>query len=97
MTDLTLETLRAELAPIHARLAAIEPLAAGIPLIHRAIEQLRHESRQIKIAVNDIAAVQMTSGEAEALHGDVNKTMTKQDELEARLSVVERLLAEMRK
>ena len=124
MTELTLEALRAELAPIRdeqaatraevariharlgaidarlgaieARLGAIEPLAAGIPLLHRAIEQLRHESRQIKIAVNDIAAVQMTAGEAEALHTDVNKTMTRQDQLEARLATVERLIEELR-
>jgi hypothetical protein len=74
--SLTLEMLRAELAPIVDRLAAIEPQVAGIALIHRAIESLRHETRQVRVAVNDIAAVQMTAGEAEALHGDVNKTMT---------------------
>jgi hypothetical protein len=38
----------------------------------------------------------MTSGEATALHEDVNKTMTKQPELEARLATVERLVREMR-
>jgi hypothetical protein len=65
MTDLTLEALRAEFAPIVDRLAAIEPLVAGIPLLHRAIGELRHETRQIKAAVNDRARVQTTAGEIE--------------------------------
>ena len=86
------ETLRRELRPILDRL---EPLVAGIPLIHRNIEALRREAREIRAAVNDLAALQMTSGEAAALHADVDKTMTKQDELETRLTVVERLVREL--
>lgn len=96
------QSLRRELAPLRDELAALrraldamQPQVAGIPLIHRALETLRQESRQIKVAVNDLAAVQMTTGEVEALHADVNKTMTKQDELEARLSVLERLMREL--
>jgi hypothetical protein len=68
VTELTLETLRAELAPIAAelasiarRLGAIEPLMAGIPIFHRGLEELRHQTRQIKVALNDLAAVQMTA------------------------------------
>lgn len=95
-TPLTLEALRAELAPIRSQLAAMEPLAAGVQVLGRAIEALRHDARQIKAAVNDLAKLQMTSGEAEALHDDVNKAATKQDELEARLSVVERIVRELR-
>jgi hypothetical protein len=91
------ETLSAKLDSVLDRFAAIEPQIAGIALIHRAIEALRQETRQIRVAVNDLAAVQMTAGEAEALHADVNKTMTKQDEFEARLSVVERLLRDLEK
>ena len=59
--SITLEELRAELSPIRSRLAAIEPHVAGIPLIHRDLEALRHDVRQIKAAINDLAAVQMTS------------------------------------
>lgn len=96
------QILRAELTPMQEQLGflrrdvvAMQPHVAGIPLINRAIEALRHESRQIKVAVNDLAAIQMTAGEAEALHGDVDKTMTRQDELEARLLIVERLIKEL--
>jgi len=94
--DARLGAIDGRLGAIDARLGAIEPLAAGIPLLHRAIEQLRHESRQIRVAVNDISAVQMTAGEAEALHTDVDKTMTRQDQIEARLATVERLVEELR-
>jgi hypothetical protein len=97
------ETLRRELAPLRDDLIAmqerlsraIEPLVAGIPLLHRGIEALRQDVRQIRAAVNDLAAVQMTSGEATALHEDVNKTMTRQDEFESRLAVVERIVREL--
>lgn len=49
MTELSLETLGAELAPITAelasiarRLGAIEPLVAGILIFHRGLGELRH-------------------------------------------------------
>ncbi len=87
--------LRRELAPLQRDLAAMAPQVAGIPLIHRAVEALRHDSRQIRAAINDLAAVQMTKGEAEALHADVDKALTKDDELEARLSVLERQIREL--
>jgi len=96
------EILRRELTPIRDELAvvrrsvdAMAPQVAGIPLLHRAVDGLRQESRQIKVAVNDLAAIQVTSGEIEALHADVNKTMSREDELEARLSVVERMVREL--
>jgi hypothetical protein len=48
--------LKQHLAPIREQLefmrrdlTAMQPNVAGIPLLHRAIEQLRHESRQIRI------------------------------------------------
>lgn len=94
--------LQRHLAPIREQMeymrrdvAATQPLVAGIPLIHRAVEELRNQTRQIKIAVNDLAAIQMTSGEADALNTDVDKTMTKQDELEARVITLERLVREL--
>jgi hypothetical protein len=37
----------------------------------------------------------VTAGEAEALHLDLNRTMTKQDEIEARLATVERLIRKL--
>jgi len=62
VTEVTPEALRAELARIRselsamrARLDAIEPLVVGVPIIDRNIEALRHDARQIRAWVNDLA------------------------------------------
>ena len=75
MTELTLETLRAELAPMRAELAAIRaeqaPMRAaldGLPLINRALTVLQQETRALKGAFNDFARTNVTAGEIEALH-----------------------------
>ena len=65
MTDITLDQLRAELAPIKARVD-------GIPFITRQLETLRQELRQLKAAFNDFALTNVTAGEISALHHDVN-------------------------
>ncbi len=52
MTELTLEMLRAELAPMHTKLdalesalAAVRPNVAGIPMIQRAVSVIQQEQR----------------------------------------------------
>jgi uncharacterized protein involved in exopolysaccharide biosynthesis len=95
MTELTLETFRAELAqalraeltPIRAELgelraqlsdleAKVAPMRAqleGLPLISRALTVLQQETRALKAAFNDFARTNVTAGEIEALHADVNQ------------------------
>jgi len=58
MTDLTLELLRAELAPMREKLDAVEsalsamrPQVAGIPLIQRAVSVIQQEQRLLKAAI----------------------------------------------
>jgi ubiquinone biosynthesis protein UbiJ len=80
MTD---EELRAEFAAIRARVD-------GLPLIGAAIETLRHDVRQLRAAINDMARVNITTGEVEALHDDINRMQTKQLELETRITTLER-------
>jgi ubiquinone biosynthesis protein UbiJ len=86
MTDLTLEDIRTvlqtELAPIRTKLN-------GLPLIHRSIGEIRQELRMVRAAINDIAKTNITSGEVEALHDDVNRLQDRQNELEARLLTLE--------
>jgi hypothetical protein len=46
-------------------------------------------------AFNDFARENVTAGEIEALHTDVNAVQTKQDELETRIVTMERLIREL--
>ena len=96
MTELTLEILRAELAPIHTRLGTIEARVAGLPLIGAAIETLRQDVRMLRTAINDMARVNITAGEVEALHFDIDRVQAENMELASRLATVERLLEELR-
>jgi hypothetical protein len=85
MTDLTLEHLRGELAPIRAQLD-------GLPVINRALTVLQQDMRSLRAAFNDFARTNVTAGEVEALHADVNRVQAENAELLARLATVERLV-----
>lgn len=109
MTELTLETLRSELAPIRAQFAGLEtrlaaldakvaPLRAqldGLPLISRSLTVLQQETRALRAAFNDFARTNVTAGEIDALHADVNRVQAENAELQARLATVERLVDEL--
>ena len=116
MTDLTLEVLRAELAPMRAQLAELDaktssldakvssldakvsPMRAqldGLPLIGRGVTILQQETRALRAAFNDFARTNVTAGEIEALHADVNRVQAENAELQTRLATVERLLDEL--
>jgi hypothetical protein len=87
MTELTLELLRAELAPLSTQLATqgaeiaaqgaelrlVRVRVDGLPLIGLAIEELRHDVRTLRAAINDMARVNITAGEAAALHTDMDR------------------------
>jgi prefoldin subunit 5 len=85
MTDLTLEALRAELAPMRAQLD-------GLPVIARSLTVLQQDMRSLKAAFNDFARTNVTVGEIEALHADVNRVQAENTELATRLATIERLL-----
>ena len=109
MTELPLELLRTELAPMHTKLDALEsavatvestlasvrPNIAGVPMIQRAVSVIRQEQRLLKAAINDVARTQMTAGEAEALHDDVNAVQATHMELETRILELERQVKEL--
>jgi len=108
--DLTLETLRAELAPLReqladlrAQLAGLEANVAsmraqldGLPPINRTLTVLQQETRALR-AFNDFARTNVTAGEIEALHADVNRVQAENAKLQTRLPTVERLLEELQR
>lgn len=51
--------------------------------------ELRQDIRMLRGAVNDIARENVTPGEIEALHHDVNRVMEQQKELAARIDALE--------
>jgi len=81
--------LRHELEPIRAKLD-------GLPFIHRTLTTLQQEMRALKAAFNDFARTNVTVGEIEALHADVNRVQTEGSELATRITTLERLVEELR-
>jgi hypothetical protein len=63
----------------------------GIPLLGVAVETLRHDVRMTRAAINDMSRVNITAGEVEAMHTDIDRTMARQDAIETRLATLERL------
>jgi hypothetical protein len=82
--------IRAELANVRGELASVRTRVEGVPILGMAIETLRHDVRTLRAAINDMARINITAGEVEALHADVDRMGTKQIELEARVSALER-------
>jgi ubiquinone biosynthesis protein UbiJ len=101
MTDDDLRTilqaiagLQAEFAPVREQLKIIEIKVSGIPLIAESTHDLRRDLRMVKAAINDMARVNITAGEVEALHEEIDKIQAENAELATRLATVERLLAD---
>ena len=82
--------VRAELGSVRGELANVRTRVDGVPILGVAIETLRYDVRTLRAAINDMARINITAGEVEALHADVDRMGTKQIELEARLSALER-------
>lgn len=93
--------LRSELAPIHGRLDSIavrlDGIAVkvdGLPLMSRALTVLQQDVRALRAAFNDFALTNVTKGEIEALHTEVDRVHADYQELGTRLITVERRLQE---
>jgi ubiquinone biosynthesis protein UbiJ len=94
MAELTLETLRQELAPMRDQLVRNTAQLDGLALINRAIVTMQQDVRALRAAFNDFARTNVTAGEIEALHADVNRVQAENAELAVRLATLERLMQE---
>jgi hypothetical protein len=77
------------LGAIELRLGTIETRVNGIPLIGEAITKLQHDSRLLRAAVNDIAKINITAGEVEAMHADIDMALAQIRDLTARVKTLE--------
>ena len=57
---------------------------------------MRHDVRALRAAINDMARVNITEGEVEALHADVDRVQSENLALAARVATLERLVEDLR-
>ena len=97
MPELTLEdvqremragfaALKAELTDVKSEIALVRARVDGLPLIGSAIEVLQRDHRLLRAAVNDLARTDITAGEVQALHDDVDRALAGQAQLETRVA-----------
>lgn len=72
---------------VEIKLTELQGMTAGHT---RTLNVLQQDVRLIRAAVNDIARTDVTSGEVEAIHHDLNRLQQQVSELTARLEIVER-------
>jgi hypothetical protein len=89
VAELTLEMLRTELSPMRVKLDSL-------PIMNRALVAMQQELRALRVAFNDFALQNVTLGEIQALHDDVNRVQAQNAELEIRIATLERLISELR-
>jgi hypothetical protein len=93
--------LQTELAPIKAQLnelrqelAVVRAHTDGIPLLGGAIEVIRRDARLVRAAVNDISKTNITAGEVEAMHDDIDRVQTENIALATRIATLERRIGD---
>jgi predicted nucleic acid-binding Zn-ribbon protein len=94
--------VRAELADVKGDIRAIRadigPMRAqldGLPLLQRNLTITQQEVRSLKAAFNDFALTNVTKGEIESLHSDVNRVQAENAILAVRMETAERLIREI--
>jgi hypothetical protein len=78
--------LKTDVAGVKSDVVAVNRQVGGHT---RTLNVLQQDVRLIRAAVNDIARTDVTSGEVEALHHDVNRLQQEVSELAARVEVIE--------
>ena len=82
--------LASQVDGLASEMANVRIRVDGLPLLGVAVETLRQDLRLTRAAINDISRVNITAGEVEAMHTDLNRTMARQDAIETRLATIER-------
>ena len=89
--------LDAKVSGLEAKVAPMRAQLDGLPLINRSLTVLQQETRALRGAFNDFARTNVTAGEIDALHADVNRVQAENVELQTRLATVERRLEELQR
>ena len=87
MTELEiLRQIQADMAETRSELATLNRQVSGQG---RLLNILQQDTREIRSAINDMARTEVTAGEVETLHHDVNRVQQGLADLEARVEVIE--------
>jgi hypothetical protein len=81
-------------ADIEAQLKNIRIGTDGLPVLGEAIETLRRDTRSLRAAFNDFARTNVTIGEVEAMHTDIDRVQSREMNILTRLATIERVLRE---
>jgi len=85
MSDLVLEILK----DMQRQLYVLPRMQAEMATTARAVTLLEQDVRMIRAALNDMARTNVTTGEADALHSEVNQLRADVREHETRLHILE--------
>jgi hypothetical protein len=86
MTEITLETIAAQIETIKIQVSGLPLIAASLHELREDVRELRRETRLVRAAINDMARVNISAGEVEALHELANA----QVDIKARLALLEK-------
>lgn len=86
MTD---EEMRSEFAYIRIRVDGLPLIGAAIGALQQDVRTLQSDVRMVRAAISDMARTDISAGEVEALHTDVQRVLDRQSEMEARLVALE--------
>ena len=84
------DDIRAILETIKIQVSGLPLMGATLYELREDIRELRRETRLVKAAINDMARINITAGEVEALHDDIDRLAGEQSEIKARLNLLER-------
>jgi uncharacterized protein YoxC len=91
--DLLNEILRS-LQTLHGEMAGLRHQMAGFAVAQRlfgdGINALQQDVRMIRAALNDIAKTNVTAGEVEAIHTDINRLNSRYLELATDVEIIKR-------
>jgi ubiquinone biosynthesis protein UbiJ len=74
---------------IGSELVTVRVRVDGLPIIGNSIDVVQRDMRLLRAAINDMARTNITAGEVEAMHEDLDRALAKQAELEARVAALE--------
>jgi predicted nucleic acid-binding Zn-ribbon protein len=97
-----LSALQQGVTPMQAALSALQqnvaPMRAqldGMPLLHRNLTTTQNDVRMLASAFNDFALTNVTKGEIEVLHTELNRVQAENATLAVRMETAERRIGEL--